>query len=298
MNLFARSIGGYISDWSAKKAGIRGRLWATWIVQSLEGICCIITGSITIGFDAPHEDSVGSAKIEAWTLLSEDPTRTRTNLPTGWVNLNATCHGKTSVDLTIDACDTLSTKYDEGLRHCLGVTNETLIFLRQTAPPDEGGPNLDCISNSNTIAQVMIMIVLFSLCVQAAEGLHYGVVPYVSRPALGVVSGMVGAGGNAGAVIAGNIFFLGEIRTDQGIINLGWMIIGVTALLFCVYFSGEGENAGGMLFKPGGLGSYDPQILKPPADFRGADVMDFSNVKEGTNGKKDEGVSSTTDSSI
>ena len=29
--------------------------------------------------------------------------------------------------------------------------------------------------------------------IQAAEGLHYGIVPYVSRPALGIVSGMVSA---------------------------------------------------------------------------------------------------------
>merc|ERR1719311_2030678 len=113
----------------------------------------------------------------------------------------------------------------------------------------------------------MILVIFFSLCVQAAEGLHYGIVPYISRPALG-------AGGNTGAVVAGNIFFTGNYRTDQGIINMGWMIIGVTALIFFMYFPGEGKDSGSMLFKK--LGSYDPQIIKLPANYRGADVMDYA----------------------
>ena len=124
----------------------------------------------------------------------------------------------------------------------------------------------------------MVMVVLFSLCVQMAEGLHYGIVPYVSRPALGVVSGMVGAGGNLGGVIATFSFFTGAFRTDQGIINMGIMIITVTALLVFVYFPDKGS----IFFPAGGLGSYDPQIIKPPADYRGSDSMDYEAAKKKT----------------
>ena len=60
---------------------------------------------------------------------------------------------------------------------------------------------------------------------QAAEGLHYGIVPYVSRPALGVVSGMVSAGGSLGAVIALWTFFKGgDIRLDEAFLRLGMMV--------------------------------------------------------------------------
>ena len=62
-------------------------------------------------------------------------------------------------------------------------------------------PDPNCICNGNSLGVTMILIVIFSIFVQMAEGLHFGVVPYISRPALGVVSGMVGAGGNMGAVI-------------------------------------------------------------------------------------------------
>merc|ERR1719454_2616461 len=105
-------------------------------------------------------------------------------------------------------------------------------MLRQIPPPEIAGPcDLDCVRNSETVGQVMLLVVFFSLCVQMAEGLHYGIVPYVSRPALGVVSGMVGAGGNLGAVISGQIFFTGRFRSDQGIVYMGVMII-ATSVLF------------------------------------------------------------------
>lgn len=57
--------------------------------------------------------------------------------------------------------------------------------------------------------------VFFSLLVQSSEGATYGVVPFVSKRSLGVVSGFVGAGGNAGSVIVQALFFTGtkyEVR--------------------------------------------------------------------------------------
>merc|ERR1711998_171428 len=44
MNLFARSVGGFLSDMSAKKYGMRGRLWCLWICQTVEGGLCILMG--------------------------------------------------------------------------------------------------------------------------------------------------------------------------------------------------------------------------------------------------------------
>merc|ERR1711861_65221 len=81
-------------------------------------------------------------------------------------------------------------------------------------PPSTGA---DCIMHQNMAGVVVLVMIMFSLCVQAAEGLHYGIVPYVSRPALGIVSGMVGAGGNLGGVVALRAFFFAKaIRVDQG----------------------------------------------------------------------------------
>merc|ERR1711988_113603 len=96
-----------------------------------------------------------------------------------------------------------------------GIPEKTLMMMLEP-PWARGGDAENCIIHKNVVGQCVFVMILFSLCVQAAEGLHYGVVPYVSRPALGVVSGMVGAGGNLGAVIALRAFFFeGDIRRDE-----------------------------------------------------------------------------------
>merc|ERR1712060_111845 len=103
-------------------------------------------------------------------------------------------------------------------------------------------PNPECIVNNDTLGVTMILIIVFSIFVQMAEGLHFGIVPYISRPALGVVSGMVGAGGNLGAVISGRYIVGAGVKfaLDRGFVNLGIVIISFSMLMHCIFFPGEG----------------------------------------------------------
>jgi NNP family nitrate/nitrite transporter-like MFS transporter len=53
-----------------------------------------------------------------------------------------------------------------------------------------------------------------------AEGATFSVVPFVNKKAVETVSGIVGAGGNAGAVAAGFLFKAEGISYQQGLLFL------------------------------------------------------------------------------
>jgi nitrate/nitrite transporter NarK len=255
-NLFARSIGGFVSDYMNKNYGVRGRLWAYWFVQTLEGSLCVILSLITLGLDAPHGQ--GDATLTPYAQVDGEWVAFE---PSGEKKyLLAHCHVNEE-PLT----DELKAQFpaDSVFQ---GLSKVVLL-----EPPAPHGNGTNCICNSGTAPAVVALLFCFSVCVQAAEGLSFGIVPYISRPALGVVSGMVGAGGNGGAVAMLNLFFKGHpIRKDKGILNMGLTIVILTcATVIPVYM----PEHGGMFFKAGALGSYDPQILKPPADYRGADSV-------------------------
>ena len=85
------------------------------------------------------------------------------------------------------------------------------------------------------------MLVL-SLFVQMANGATYSVVPFINQRALGAVAGIVGAGGNAGAVAAGFLFRMESLSTEMALLYLGAVVTVASALVFAVRFSPERET--------------------------------------------------------
>lgn len=93
-------------------------------------------------------------------------------------------------------------------------------------------------AQTDTLAGAVIVLVMFSLFVQSAEGTSYGIVPYVNPPFTGSVSGIVGAGGNVGAVCFGLGFR--ELAYADAFNIMGWSII-VSAFL-SVFISIKGHR--------------------------------------------------------
>ena len=86
-------------------------------------------------------------------------------------------------------------------------------------------------------------MIVFSLFVQMSEGATYGIVPFINRKALGAVAGIVGAGGNAGAVAAGFLFRSESITMQQGLLYLGIMVAVASVATSLVRFSPAVQNA-------------------------------------------------------
>ncbi len=83
-------------------------------------------------------------------------------------------------------------------------------------------------------------LILFSLFTQMSEGATYSVVPFINKKALGAVAGVVGAGGNAGAIAAG-FLFKGELDWPTAFLILGILVTLTSFLAFFVRFSPEAE---------------------------------------------------------
>ncbi len=80
-------------------------------------------------------------------------------------------------------------------------------------------------------------MILFSLFVQMSEGATYSVVPFINRRALGSVAGIVGAGGNAGAVAYGFLFRIESLATADAFMMIGIVVLAASVLVFLVRFS-------------------------------------------------------------
>ena len=91
------------------------------------------------------------------------------------------------------------------------------------------------------IAAIPVLIV-FSLFVQMSEGATYAIVPYINKKALGAISGIVGAGGNFGAMFFG-FLFRGQMSYSQAYLILGVLVLCSSFLALAVRFSQTEEEA-------------------------------------------------------
>lgn len=96
-------------------------------------------------------------------------------------------------------------------------------------------------SRMNVIYLALPSLIVFSLFTQMAEGATYSVVPFINKKALGAVAGVVGAGGNTGAVLAG-FLFKGTMEWNDAFLVLGIVVTIASFLAFFVRFSPEQEE--------------------------------------------------------
>jgi len=109
------------------------------------------------------------------------------------------------------------------------------------------------------VASMMFM----GLFVKMSNGANYSVVPFVNRRALGAVSGIVGAGGNLGAVLAGFLFKTSALTYSQAFLILGAVITSSSLLAFAVRFSERREAAPA---RDSVSGSIVPLVRAAPGD--------------------------------
>ncbi|SDO11507.1 NarK family nitrate/nitrite MFS transporter [Vreelandella arcis] len=103
------------------------------------------------------------------------------------------------------------------------------------------GIALIAFSQMHVLSLAIGIMLVFSLFVQMAEGATYGVVPFINKKAMGAVAGIVGAGGNVGAVSAAFLFRSESLTYQQGLFYLGLAVLALASCVLLVRFSDAQE---------------------------------------------------------
>lgn len=96
-------------------------------------------------------------------------------------------------------------------------------------------------STTQTATMAVVAMISFGLCTHMACGSTYALVPFIDRKSLGGVAGIIGAGGNVGAVAAGFVLKgTGDVQTTFA--YLGGFVVIASLCAIAVRFSAEHKS--------------------------------------------------------
>jgi NNP family nitrate/nitrite transporter-like MFS transporter len=100
------------------------------------------------------------------------------------------------------------------------------------------GLGLYAFAHAPSVVLAVVSMLAFGLFTHMACGATYALVPFIDRKALGGVAGVIGAGGNVGAVAAG--FLMKGLGNAQATLSmLGVVVAGTALCALAVRFSPE-----------------------------------------------------------
>jgi len=103
-------------------------------------------------------------------------------------------------------------------------------------------------SQMNVVALAIISMTIFALFTHMACGATYALVPFIDRNALGGVAGIIGAGGNVGAVAAG-FLLKGVLDIQTCLFILGGLVMVAGCSVILIRFTTEHKEKEKVLFE-------------------------------------------------
>ncbi|SMD38104.1 MFS transporter, NNP family, nitrate/nitrite transporter [Reichenbachiella faecimaris] len=98
-------------------------------------------------------------------------------------------------------------------------------------------------SRMDMLGLAIITMIIFSLFVQMAEGATFSVVPFINTKSLGAVAGIVGAGGNVGAVMYAQFLLRSGATLENSFLYFGMAVVAISLLGLGIKFSDADEAA-------------------------------------------------------
>lgn len=97
-------------------------------------------------------------------------------------------------------------------------------------------------ANTNNLTIAVISMLGFALFLKMANGANYAIVPFINKKAIGTISGIVAAGGNLGAVLAGFLFKSNAINYKEAFIFIGIVVLAIGLLFISKLYQVEKEE--------------------------------------------------------
>lgn len=101
------------------------------------------------------------------------------------------------------------------------------------------GAGIMLFAQAGSLPLAIVSMITFALFLKMSNGSTYAIVPFVNPKAVGVISGVVGAGGNLGGMLMAFLFKSQSISYGQAFLYIGCIVAAVGLLLFLVNFSKE-----------------------------------------------------------
>ncbi|MEO8403056.1 MAG: MFS transporter [Chitinophagaceae bacterium] len=98
-------------------------------------------------------------------------------------------------------------------------------------------------AQAGSLTMAIISMLTFALFLKMANGATYGIVPFINNKNVGLVSGIVGAGGNAGGMIFGFLFKSKNMSYVEAFHYIGLIVIGVSLIILVTKFASSGRKA-------------------------------------------------------
>lgn len=129
------------------------------------------------------------------------------------------------------AADKVNTKY--GMRG-KGILLAVLLVLE--------GIGIILFSYAGSLEMAIISMIGFALFLKMANGTTYAITPFINEKNVGMVSGIVGAGGNVGGMLFGFLFKSETITYVEAFNYIGYVVIAVAGIVLLTRFKASGNE--------------------------------------------------------
>ena len=99
------------------------------------------------------------------------------------------------------------------------------------------GIGIIAFAQAGNLPMAIMSMLVFALFLKMSNGTTYAITPFVNPKAVGVISGVVGAGGNVGGMLMGFLFKAQSISYGQAFLYIGSVVAIIGLLLFLVNFN-------------------------------------------------------------